>query len=86
MFVIEKGMPRPMIKGKRKATPIYPFSAMSVNDSFFIPCPDADQETMRKTRSKARDAGKQWRYRNKQWDVAFDTVIVDGGVRIWRIA
>ena len=68
VFIIEKDRP---ISGRRTR---YPFGAMEVGDSFFVP------ETAAKlVRSAATKFGQR---RDRQ----FLTRRVDGGLRVWRIS
>ena len=60
----------------------YPFPAMQVDDSFFVP---ACKSQLFLTRQRVSVAGRTWRRRHRNGH-RFKVLIVNGGVRCWRIA
>jgi len=70
MFKIEKGVPPP----KKGASSKYPFAAMEVNDSFFVP-----GATPVQLRSAASAFGRR---NDQKHSVAKEA----DGVRVWRIS
>jgi hypothetical protein len=73
MFKIEKKVQvPPQANGSRKA--IYPFKAMSVGDSFFVPQTTTDGSTVR---TSAYSAGKML-------NRTFITRKDKDGIRVWR--
>lgn len=69
MYKIEKGVPAP--EGKESK---YPFRAMEVGDSFFVPGGNGNRVSSSATMAGKRTARK------------FMLRCVDGGVRVWRVA
>lgn len=69
MYKIEKGVTVP--EGKERK---YPFRAMEVGDSFFVPGGDRNRVGSSATMAGKRTARK------------FMLRCVDGGVRVWRVA
>lgn len=76
MFKIEKGVPMlPRKRGHRAKD--YPFSQMSVGDSFFVKgVPRTVQNRLASSKAKAQ----------KNLGFKFATRTTDDGVRCWRIA
>lgn len=75
-FVIEHGVPIPA-KRKTGRSDSYPFRELGVGDSFFVAA-NGDAAGIRRNRLTAAARN----YLPKK----FITRIVDGGVRVWRIA
>ena len=69
---IEHGMPIPA-DGRRR--PIYPFDAMTVGDSFFVPNKKPTDISGAVHYAQRKHPG--WRFARRA---------VDGGVRVWRVA
>ena len=92
-FAIDKGVPLPL-RGRPGAK--YPFPAMEVGDSFFMPLPWHDDELARViARTSAEDGGvtlvaaRQYGERNRQRFEArrlYDENGLVVGVRVWRAA
>ena len=83
-FPIESGVPVAPHAGRRLAAIQYPFAALEVGQSFFIP---ADQ--LEERRTTARIVNRRlfaFLKKNPNKQLKFATRAVDGGVRVWRIA
>lgn len=76
-YEIEKGVEPPRVGKKQK----YPWSKMSVGDSFFVPC---EGDTRRVVANNTSNAGRIWTRANKP-DCRISSHQVDGGVRVWLI-
>lgn len=73
---IETGLEIPMPKKRGTYTPKYPFRAMKVGDSFFVP---TDAPT--KMHNNLSNCAK-----NQLGPKSVAIRTVEGGVRVWRIA
>ncbi len=71
MFKIEAGIERPEVKGRRT----FPFSSMSVDESFLVPLDWAQ---------RARNAAAHFKRTHPGWD--YVTKYEVDGLRLWRIA
>lgn len=78
MYELEKGIPITE-KSIGRHLKKYPFTEMEVGDSFFVSV-DGDALALRRKQLSLCGAA----LRNKP--MKFTTRVVDGGVRIWRIA
>lgn len=76
MYAVERKVPCPGINRPGRPTK-YPFPAMKIGDSFFVPAAD--------TRSipRVRSAASIWA---QKYNRKLITRAVDGGIRVWRIA
>lgn len=72
MIEIDKGIP--LLKARNAK---YPFRAMLVGDSFFVP--DSSRKTRRLITNNAVAAAKRIGFK-------FSVRLVEGGVRCWRVA
>lgn len=75
MFKIEKHIPVP--PKHNKGSSIYPFAQMQKGDSFLIPA-KAKEEQVSKRKAVSASA-----YKHK---MKITTRIVEGGVRVWKVA
>ena len=73
MIKIDKNIPAPPSRPGR--IPIYPFYEMEIGDSILV---KGDCKKIDSARSTSRAYGKRH-------GMKFSTMLVDGGVRIWRI-
>ena len=65
----------------RKATK-YPFHLMSVGDSFFVPCSEADGKRIANT---VRSNAKHWTKRSGKRGWVFKGMYTHNGFRCWRV-
>lgn len=72
---IEKGIPIPT-QGRGRPS-VFPFEAMEVGDSIFVP--------VKTDKEKARAIGRTAMYARKH-GVKFKTRTVEGGIRIWLVS
>jgi hypothetical protein len=75
LIPIDKGIPLPTRQSNRKK---YPFDAMEVGDSFFVPKRDGENSSRQ---AQARVASCFARQRPRK----YTTAMVPGGVRVWRV-
>lgn len=84
-FKLEDGIPAPS-KGRGRGTK-YPFSAMEVGQSFFVPTPS--RENARTVQAYVQISGKGYANRHGGGTMVFTTSVreEDGvvGVRVWRV-
>ena len=79
MFAIEKGIPMPAESERRKRTR-YPFGAMEVGDSFWIPVePD-------RRRFVQQSVITAWRHCRVKRGWTFTSRVDGEGIRVWRVA
>ena len=81
-FTVESGVPVPKRTRGRAPTP-FPMADMAVGDSFLIECDINDKKALTNWRRKFLMAKKVFL---TQFEGAFQTATVDGGVRVWRTA
>ena len=77
-MIIEKNIPVPPVQLSKGEG--YPFKMLEVGDSFLVPFKD---KTPRKLQQHM--AAKAY-YISLRHAMKFTTCIVDGGVRVWRVA
>ena len=80
-FKIEKGVEMPPRPQPGPYGHKYPFYEMEVGDSFFSAVPNG--RTVAKHRNTLMASG---RYARKAVGSSFESRVVDGGVRIWRVS
>ena len=73
LFEIESGIPMPRKRGSK-----YPWAAMKIGDSFFVP----DRPGVRRNPIRA---GASIQTRKSGYKVKYKTRKVDGGMRVWRV-
>ena len=71
---IERGVELPRSRSRNGKVPTYPFLQMKPGDSFVAPIAPKQQGYLKLMADR------------KVPDAAFATRVVDGGVRIWRVA
>ncbi|GJH00244.1 hypothetical protein [Paraburkholderia terrae] len=80
-FKIEKGIPAPCtpenLRTGRKL--LYPFAEMKVGDSFLVP----ETEDIRNRADRVKSAASTY---SRKHSIRLATKIVEGGVRVWRLA
>lgn len=80
-YPIEQGLeipePRRTARGGRAR---YPFAHMKIGDSFFVPANGDEKRNINKNLSAL---GNHFGKRN---GMKFKTRVVDGGIRVWRVA
>lgn len=76
-YAIEQGIPLPGPK-KDIHTPSYPFMAMSIGDSFLVPCLSADKKEVQDQICK-----QAWKLKDETGK-RFATRHVTQGIRVWR--
>ena len=84
-ITVEKNIPIPESrfgKGRQPGETKYPFAELQVGDSFMVPT--KKQTDINKMQSSI--CGHAFQYKRKNRDTNFTTRIVDGGIRVWRIA
>lgn len=82
-YKIEKKVPIPTQKGRRRGTSKYPFAEMNVGDSFTIPY-DKNKDTYWTKQTSLKQSARRWALLNgKKWD--FQTTKEEHTIRIWRI-
>jgi len=73
MIKIEKGV---KIPEKNK----YPFTQMELNDSFFVPAPNGNEDKTRSSLSAALTAANK-----SMRPIKFTLRKLEGGFRVWRV-
>jgi hypothetical protein len=80
-FKIEKGIPAPCkaenVRAGRKL--LYPFADMKVNDSFLVPA----TENVRNRADRVKSAASTY---SRKHGIRLATQVVEGGIRVWRLA
>lgn len=88
MYDIEDSvpMPPPATKGGRPSA--YPFAKLGVNQSFFVPYDDLDDESIRRVKARVRRAltTANRAHKNDPKKPHYSARATDTGVRVWRVA
>lgn len=88
-FKIETGVPRATNRGGRGRKPTaFPFTHMSVGDSFLIPCDVASKNAVDSWRRKLLVAKKRFneQYEGAPWEFSTALRPAEQGIRVWRTA
>ena len=77
---LEQGIPFEMGPRKNGRVPKYQFWKMQVGESFFVPASDSNRHNVRTSLTTCS------RHSTRLDGFRFTVRIVDGGIRVWRVA